>query len=145
MWAWTENNFQIERPKNFIHQSKNLQYTLDHGQWWNSYKSWTKNILDHLCDASVYNMWAFSCYIRYKNEKRTNNGISSLLSNFYLWELIGDLWRVGVLAGFLFQRNNHKILKEFSLLPLNKLQLQCAVARGPSKNRLQFQQPLSVS
>ncbi|TNN86621.1 hypothetical protein EYF80_003089 [Liparis tanakae] len=39
-------------------------------------------------------------------------------------------------------RNNHKILKEFPLLPLDELQLQCAVAGRPSKDGLQFQQPL---
>lgn len=64
---------------------------------------------------------------------------------FYLGELVGNLWGVGVFAGFLFKRNNHEILKELSLLPLNELQLQCAVAGGPSKDGLQFQQPLGVS
>lgn len=59
-------------------------------------------------------------------------------SCLYLGELVGDLRGVRVFAGFLFQRNNHKILKELSLLPLDQLQLQCAVAGGPSKNGLQF-------
>lgn len=63
----------------------------------------------------------------------------------YLRELVSDLRGVGVFAGFLFERNNHKILKEFSLLPFNELQLQRAVAGRPSKDGLQFQQPLGVS
>lgn len=65
-------------------------------------------------------------------------------SCFYLGELVGNLWGVWVFAGFLFKRNNHKILKQFPFLPLNELQLQCAVAGGPSKDGLQFQQPLGV-
>ena len=79
-------------------------------------------------------------------EENTSRGCILLwLSCFYLGELVGDLWRVGVFAGFLFQRNNHKILKEFPLLPLDELQLQRAVAGGPSQDGLQFQQPLGVS
>lgn len=54
----------------------------------------------------------------------------------YLWELIGDFWEVRVFAGFLFERNHHKILKKLPFLPLNELQLQCAIAGGPSKDGL---------
>lgn len=63
----------------------------------------------------------------------------------YLGELVGDFGKEGVLGGLLLEGHHHKVLKQLPLLPLNQLQLQCAVARGPPQHWLQLQQPLGVS